>query len=346
MRYILILSTLLMNFWSSRRDIKISVPATGQDISKGVEIAIDEMNESMDSSFIQKNYEDEGYLSKAVINAESIVEDRSLAVIGHSESHISASTASIYEFNKILMINPSSTSSKGITDRSYKYIFRSMPSDKIISRSMVEYMKREGYSRIMVCYSDNSYGRSFANAIESSSTIDVVDRVSFSVGDEREFKYILQKWSLYSFDAVVYIGYLDEAINFVRVMSSLDIPIICGESVATDEFIDRLGSLAEGIVMPQLFYPESDRAKRFVDKFRERHGRDPNFISAIAYDSAKMIGQAIKEEGVDELVKYIRKIRYVGVAHNYSFDRDGDVVMSGVGIQTIDSGRFKYLGRY
>ena len=244
------------------------------------------------------------------------------------------------------MLNTSSTASS-ITDSSYRYIFRTIPGDEIIANSIAQSLKDSDLGEVLICYSDNSYGKSFVSSIEKSFNnydIEISDRVSFSVGDEREFKRIIDRWKNYSYDSVLFIGYLEEAVKFIET-EDLGAPIFCSEALASNRLIDELGDKAEGVVVPFLFSP---KRSSFFTKYRDRFNSDPNFVAAISYDSVKLIERAMLSgaESNDEIANYLRNMSpYFGEANIYSFNSGGDVENGNVHMKIVQNGTFEDIRR-
>lgn len=336
----LVLSTFL---WSnlSNDAIKIAVTA-GEEVENAVALA------TAGSNIQQINFDDEGYVAKGIMNAEKAIEQDVLAVIGHKESYISIPASSLYEFNKVLMLNPSSTS-LDLTNSSYKYIFRAVPNDRQISRSLVSYLKSKDLNRTLICYADNSYGKSFAKSFEleaSKERIDISDRISYLVGDEREFSKIVKKWENFSFDSILFIGYENEGINFMN-SNTFNVPIVFSESFASKDFISKVGEKSEGIAVPFL-YNTSD-TKEFESKYYKKFGSYPTFDSVIAYDIVNILRQAIDKVGSESesISEYLKSMSpYKGLANNYSFDKSGEIKFKNIWIYEVEDGSFKNVGSF
>jgi hypothetical protein len=63
----------------------------------------------------------------------------------------------------------------------------------------------------------------------------------------------------------------------------------------SDKFLERAGEFLEGAVFPSGFFIESRKpaVQRFAQRFESIYGRPPEFIEAIAYDSARIMIAAL-----------------------------------------------------
>lgn len=74
----------------------------------------------------------------------------------------------------------------------------------------------------------------------------------------------------------------------------------------------------------------SPLARAFIERFRMVYGSDPGFMEAIAYDTARMVFQAVSREGIgsrdDVRDALLRLTDFAGVTGNIAFDMSGDAV--------------------
>jgi branched-chain amino acid transport system substrate-binding protein len=97
-----------------------------------------------------------------------------------------------------------------------------------------------------------------------------------------------------------------------------------------DKLLKETGEYAQGAILPTDFFPDSQspRVQRFMSAFEAVYGRAPGFIEAIAYDSAMMLLDIIR----DPDVRLRAAIRHVllegggreGVTGRVTFDAHGE----------------------
>ena len=81
-----------------------------------------------------------------------------IAVIGHRYSSVAIPASITYEKNGIVFISNGSTTPT-LTAHKSQYIFRNIPSDKIIGKALAKFTKREGFKNIAVFFERGIYGQ-------------------------------------------------------------------------------------------------------------------------------------------------------------------------------------------
>lgn len=128
----------------------------------------------------------------------------------------------------------------------------------------------------------------------------------------------------------------------------------------SDELLREAGEYMQGAVFPADFYPESrsPRVRQFIADFESIYGRRPGFIEAIAYDSARLLLEIMRDPEI-RLRAGIRHALFqdapmAGVTGDVSFDSQGEPTkelvllrIEGQGFVEIDSARppASHLGR-
>ena len=184
-------------------------------------------------------------------------------------------------------MTPYSTA-REVTSNGYKYIFRAIPSDVELAEGLVDYFIYYGLKKIHLCYVANAYGLSFANSFEKTAEekgLDIVDRVSYDVGDKREFNRLMDKWENYDFDSIIFVGSMPEGATFYKILAerNINVPVISGDSMVRDDVLNLDKDVVEGKVFPSIFHVEDRRAESlsFIEKFRAKYGEDPSDLAAI-----------------------------------------------------------------
>lgn len=326
----------------------------GSGFLNGLNMAMEEINESAKLKYPLKLdiKDDEGSVTQGLLHAEEFIGDHNVvAVIGHRESDITVPASTMYAINGLFMITPNSTAVE-LTSKGYGQIFRGIPSDRALGRGLVRYFKNKGKKEVMMCYVNSVYGRSLANEFETMAEregIIVKDRVSYDVGDEREFEKIAKKWKTFDFDSIMFIGLMPRGVNFIKVSRGAfpGVPIIMSETMVNKQLLEEPKSLTEGLVLPALFHKNkpNQRVRTFVEKYREKYGVEPDQESALGYDCMHLLGEAILKAGsfvTADIAKAIRELEdYEGVAQIYNFDEKGDLAVTGdIAMQVISDGKF------
>lgn len=349
----------------AKGDISIGVSWSNDNslFVEGLQLALDEVNKeglinNRKVKLIIKD--DEKSINKGLINAEQFSDDLNVvAVIGHFESYITMPASSVYEFNKIVMVTPLSTAA-AITNNKYEYVFRTIPSDKIIGSQLAAYFHTKDYKNTMLCYVNSIYGLSFANEFESKAElfeINVKDRIAYDVGSNREFGRVATKWKTFinQFDSIMFVGNIPGGENFLNEVRKEfpDLPIVCGEDMVNETLLSFDDSILKDIYFPAIFHADENRAEviEFREKFIAKHGKNPDVNSALAYDTLKIICEAIKKGKSSipsDIAKNLKNLRdFKGVVTKYNFDQNGDLIFKDkIGLQKISNRKFTYIGRY
>jgi branched-chain amino acid transport system substrate-binding protein len=345
-------------------NLEIGVACSGEHVSRellnGINIGLDEVNQNLpQGKILSISFKDDDFsINKGIINASEFVQNPNIiGVIGHSESYISVATSSVYNFNELFMISPYSTA-KELTSNNYEYIFRSIPNDEVISKEMVNYFIKNNLKKIHICYTSNAYGLSFANSFERHAEekgLNIVDRVSYDVGNESEFNRIVKRWENYEYDSILFIGALPEGGVFYKILEerNIKVPVISGEAMVDNDIFSLSKDLINSKVFPSLIHYENKNSKyrSFADKYMKKYGTIPSDIACIGYDTIHLIAEAIRKGRSfipKDIAKNLKTIRnFKGAVNDYSFDKNGELIIKkGIGMQRIDNNRFNYLGRY
>jgi len=126
----------------------------------------------------------------------------------------------------------------------------------------------------------------------------------------------------------------------------IDLPIFGFDRMTQQEFLNRAGEAAEGVVVSASMNPDSRDPSwvRFRDSYRKRWGEEPGSFAAHAYDGMNLLIDAIREAGLNRARirdAMYRLDRYHGVTGEIVFDTN----MTDIGppwLATVRGGRFVY----
>ncbi len=337
-------------------------------IGEGVELAAEQINEA--DGVLGRQIElvvkdDAADINEGLKIAESFVEDPDvMAVIGHCNSYVSLAVALTYETGHLIMFSPGSTNPE-LTQKGYRYVFRNVPTDDMIGRAAAQVCDEKGYENVIICYSSNPYGLGLANSFERSARgleIKIIDRSSFSLGDAAEFDYIMDKWEIFSYDAVFFAGVIDAGLTFIAQTREREKetaerlgqepfihPIVGGDGLDSVELLKLPQEVSRDVFIVSMYNPYSWRpeAITFNQSYIKRYNHDPDSWAALGYDALNIIVEAMRRaDSVDpkKVAPEIQKIKdWKGVTGTHTFDSNGDVVQKTLVLKFIYDGEFKYL---
>lgn len=349
--------------WAEKKDGNIVIGVAGRikfmkDVTKfldGVYMAVDEINENggIEGRRIQIiEADDKASIMEGTVIAQKFIDNpKVVAVIGHTSTHVSIPTSTIYEKAGVVMLSPIVSNPK-LTQRGYKYVFQNIPSDYEIGKEMAVFAKKQGHKRIAIYYADTPYGKGLANAFEDvavENDITIIDRTS-SYTDAYEFERAINKWKALDVDGVFVADSIRTGKEFILKLkeTGIDVPILGGDGLDTN-FIEELGQASEGAAIATIFNHDDNnpRLQSFIDKFQAKYKTQPDVWALQGYDSIKLLAYAIEKAGgsvPSQIAKSLHSIEeFEGVIDKISFDENGRVKGKVVYKKIVVSGKFKYI---
>ncbi|MFQ3615304.1 MAG: ABC transporter substrate-binding protein [Cyanobacteriota bacterium] len=292
--------------------IAVAVPAAAStnsalEILRGVAQAQDEVNRAggIDGVPVKVMIVDDDNSPDVTPQvADALVKDRSvLGVIGHFGSDATLAAAPVYEAGRLAMISPTSTSVQlsGVG----QYIFRTVPSDRFTAAALSRHMlERLRLQRAAVFYnSQSAYSTSLKNEFTTAVFSDGGQVVS-------EFDLSASGFdSVASFDQATQQGAevlvlaantatLDPALQVVAI-NRRRLPILGGDSLYNPRVLQVGGESAVGMVVAVPWILLADPNAPFVRSSRQYWGGDVNWRTAMSYDAAIALLNAISIAGTD-----------------------------------------------
>ena len=324
--------------------------------NEGIDLAVKEINSGggIRGREIRLLKEDDGSeLVKGMAIAQSFAENKEIqAVIGHDNSFISIPASAIYDNAGLVMLSPASTA-PDLTQNKYKHIFRNIPSDGEIARQLAIYLAKQGYRRMAIYYSDDSYGTGLANSFEDnarSQGITIVDRFNYYSSLE-DLKRLHIRWQAYGLDGIFVAKTLPEGGQFIfdAGQAGIKVPFFAGNAMDSPLLSEIGGKAAEGTIISSVFNPYSDRTevKKFVKDFSKEYNEMPGSYAALGYDAVKMLATAIENSDLDNTSSVAKELinlgKWSGVTGIHEFDGKGDDIGDLVVLKKLQDGKFEYI---
>ncbi|WEK54703.1 MAG: ABC transporter substrate-binding protein [Candidatus Cohnella colombiensis] len=343
----------------SSEDIKIGVAwpfETRNDFFReGLEMALDEVNQQgiWDGTKIQLiQKDDHNSVTEGMSIAQSFAEDHSIsAVIGHRSSTVTIPSSQIYENAGLLLLAPAATSPK-LTSSNSPLIFRNIPDDSELGRSLALYSLENHFNNIAIYYTDDEYGRGLANAFEDKakeSGLKITDRIS-GYKDLADLKRIADKWEALGTDLLVFAGIASDGIAVLGDLHKLNVtlPVIGGDGLDTETFA-AAGKSIDGSVVASIYRPdgESEVNQAFREKFIQKYGVEPTKWAAQGYDCLHLLVDAIERAHsrlpVDIANQLHSQEAWTGTAGPRSFNSDGSTEQFPIVMKQVRNGTFQYI---
>lgn len=276
-----------------------------------------------------------------------------VAVIGHYNAVIEASVT--YEYSGILFMSVASI--PGLTQHGFQYIFRNIPSDRDTGVDLANFVKKIGFSDVLIIDDRNVSGKGLADIFHERASkigMNVVARKSYSALDG-DFKPLFGEIKKQNFDVIFLGGGIPEAGILIKQARQMGVvaPFIGGAYLNSTTLWDIAGNAAEGTITSTSFHHNEHygAAQNFTRKFYARFHEYPDAWAAHGYDCIRVIANAIEKAGSTVplvVASYLRYIEnYEGAIGTYSFTLEGDVVGEINDFQVLLNGKFELMeGNY
>jgi len=279
----------------------------GEYFKNGLELALEEINKN--GGVLGKKIElvygdDKGDPEEAVSVAQKFVTDKNITgIIGHFFSGCSLAAGPIYQQNGIPMLAVASTNPE--VPKIGDYVFRINVGDNYQGTQLAKWLYEEkSIKKVAVVYDNSDYGKGVTDVFiktfkDLGGEITTVE--SYMGGQEKDFSVIVTKIKASNAEAMVLASYPTEGALIVQKArnSGLDIPIVCSDSVYTEDFIKLGGKAVEGVIVVSYFHPSDPKpeVQEFVKKFKAKYNKEPDSWSPYAYDALYVMVDAIKRAG-------------------------------------------------
>ena len=241
----------------------------------------------------------------ATVVKKLISRDGIVALLGEVASSRSLEAAPICQQASIPMVSPASTNPK-VTEQG-DFVFRVCFIDPFQGTVLSKFSLNKGWKKIAILTDvkqDYSVGLSeFFKAHFVANGGMIVNEQSYSSGD-KDFKAQLTAIKASAPDAIVASGYYTEA-GLIALQArelQLNIPLLGGDGWDSPSLVEVGGRAVEGCFFSNHFSTEDpapliqDFLKRYRDKFNE----EPGAMSALGYDSAMILVDAMKRAGTTD----------------------------------------------
>lgn len=334
---LLIVAILVIVKMDDKRQAHIGIgvigPLTGEGATYG-----ESMRRGFDLAFqgeqeFQLVYEDSQLLPKEGVSAiqKLISFDKVQVVLGAAASSVTLAMAPIAERNKVILFSSISTSDDLRT--SGEYIFRNVPRNEIQGITAARFLyEKLGKKSVIIFKKNDEYGTNLSASFE---------REFRQLGGEillddayqpntRDFRSFIAKAKALKPEAVYVPGnYQEVAVLLKQAYEASFRPVfIGGDGSYSPELIKIASNAAEGSYYTLMAVSQNNYYEVFLEKFKERYGKEPDVYDAYAYEAGKMVLEAVKHGGNDATA-----VRDFLLSHSFEasltgplkFDKDGEV---------------------
>ncbi|MFH1627277.1 MAG: ABC transporter substrate-binding protein [Pseudomonadota bacterium] len=271
-------------------------------------------------------------------------------VVGHLCSSATLAALPVYREAKLPAISPASTNVS--IGKMSPFYFRNVYKDDFQGLFLAKYAKFvKGYKKVATFYEVNDYSMGLMLAFMKEAKklgIKILGTEAYT-SDTTDFKPQLTKFKMMKPDAIFIPGYAPQGTLIVSQARSLGIKNVAffgGDGLDDDLMVKNPD--AEGLFVTTPFLPDKagPQAASFIEAYRKKYGKDPNWFAANAYDAVGMAAEAIKTVGEDRVKvrDYLASINskekaYKGVAGDTYFDENGDCLKDAF-VKQIQKGKW------
>lgn len=292
----------------------------------------------------------------ATAAARLIERDKVTAIIGSWGSSLSMAAGDIVRDAKVPAVAASATNP--LVTEGNDYYFRVCFIDPFQGTVMANYAYNSiGAKKAAIIQEvSNDYAiglaKFFTDAFKELSGDDgaIVEVANYNTGDQ-DFSSQLLNISNKNPDVIFAPGNFTESAMVIQQARQLgiEVPIIGGDTWETPEFIDIGQEFVEGAVLSTFFTSETaitEESQKFLDAYREKYGKEPAAVTALAYDAYLLVLDAIERANSTDPVAIRDAIAetsgFQGAAGIVTLDANGDAVKDAV-IKVVKDGEFTYL---
>ena len=305
---------------SSEGNIKIGaiypltgpVAAIGQNIKRGVDFAVAEINQKggINGRQIEIIYGDtEGSPQNGMSVAEKLItQDNVCALLGAYQSAVTEVVSQVAERYQTPMLTAISTADQ-LTTHEYKYFFRLAPTNSIFLRSMIEYLvtidkeTSANIKSISIVADNTLMGQEtakWARHWAAQNNIEVKTEVLYAQGAADLTSEVISLKNSGA-DALVADCYISDGILLTKTMSEQGYrpAVMVGKATAFIDptFIPNTGALSNGISTGLEWSPDLTKGHEVNAGFKAQYGIDMNGHSAESYTAAWILKTAIENAG-------------------------------------------------
>ncbi|REE98881.1 bifunctional serine/threonine-protein kinase/ABC transporter substrate-binding protein [Thermomonospora umbrina] len=330
--------------------------AVGQAMYQGAKVAVDEYNATGPEVRVELGaFDGRGEGVRAAAEARRIDDAGHIGVIGPGFSAEAVTAGPVLNTLKIPMVSPGA-SQAALSRQRWAYWHRVVPGSDVATRSLADFMVREGrVERVVVVADENAWTAQTTREMRAALQGNGVEVTTVGINSRApEFTRALPRIRRADPDAVFYAGSYDPAARLIQQARKDRIGArfyLTDQSLARD-FVTTAGkSQAEGTVMYCSCMDPSDASQEPVRRFGELYrkafpGRTPGLYTAEGYDAALTFLSALKAGHTtrEAVNSHLRTANVRGLTQRLRFGASGDLAEPSTYLFKVDDGVISMIG--
>ncbi len=309
--------------------IGVSGPLTGQNAQygeqwkKGFDLALEEINGAggVDGRPLEYIFEDsQSDPKQSVLVAQKFVADgRIIVELGDFSSGASMAASPIYQRGGLVQFG-FTNSHPDFTNAGGDYTWSNSVTQAQASPAQADYAVTDlGLTKLAVFYLNTDWGKTsydlLAQRVQELGA-EIVAAEAY-LPEEKDFRSAITRVREANPDGIVLLSYQADGALLVQQLqqAGLDLPVVGASPLQSPDFLELGGDAAEGVYITAQFLPDdpNPRVKTVVDKYVAKYNETPDFFAIHAYDTMKLIAEAIKlggptREGVHSALPQLKDV--------------------------------------
>lgn len=311
----------------------------GQSVKNGAELYLEQVNADggIDGKKLSLLFEDdEANADKAIQAFNKLVDnDKVPVILGAVTSGATNAVAPQATSRSIPMLTPTATE-PNITKNGGEFVFRGCFVDSFQGVALADYAtsKLSKKTAAVLYNKDSDYSKGIADAFKKefeSKGGKVTEFLTYNEGD-KDFNAQLTKIKGTNSDVLVLPDYYTQVGTVAKQARDMGIQsqLLGGDGWESEELTKLGGTAVNGALYLNHYY-SGDSASvvaDFVKAYKAKYNAEPDAFAALAYDSTKVIVEAIKSAGTDPIAikDALAKTKLDGVTGNITFGSDRSAV--------------------
>jgi branched-chain amino acid transport system substrate-binding protein len=328
----------------------------GTQARDGATLAVEQINAAggvLGSKLSLVAMDDEASAPEAMTVVQKLLDqEKVVALLSGSYSTPTKTVAPVVQAAKTPMVVEYATNAD-IT-KGGNYIFRTIYSGTTQGAAVADYaIQDKGYKKFAVLYTNNDYGvengQAFSDEVTKLGGEVVISRNY--VDGTKDFNAILTAVKDKSPDAIYVGSYYNEAAQICSQAKQLGLTaqVLGDDGFDSPKLVELAGTAAEGVVFSSPFSRDDPRklVQDFISSYTTRFSKDPDMLSAQAFDSAMVLADAMKRANSvtdkDAIRQALSETKdFAGVTGAISFNAANEVIKPVI-LMTVTNGKFVFL---
>jgi len=305
-----------------------ALASTGAEIKAAIELAVDIINNphpeleglplaagaglpKLGGAKIEVVFGDsQGKPEVGLADAQRLIQqEKVVALTGAYQSAVTKTASRVAEQSGIPYLNGES-SSPDLTDRGYKWFFRTSPTDDTFVENMMQFLdgvKKVPTKKIAVVYENTDFGVNTYKAVERYAkkyNREIVANIAYAAGSPSVTAEV-QKLAAAKPDVALFASYTSDAMLFVRTMreSKYAPPVLLANDAGfiDSRFVQEVGPQVQGVLTRDVWSNDVAAAKaglkKINDMYKAKTGKDLNGNNARSMQGVLVLADAINRAG-------------------------------------------------